>query len=201
LWFDTNTGATYIYYNSAWVELGGGTMSPYQATSTTRPSAPWTGQLVYETDTQLLIMYNGSAWVEINSALTKAPRGAVAYAKKTTTTALTTAPVTVLSAPSFTAVSGRIYKVTAQVYFQSATASTYFNVSLFNGATKFAGGDYSLTTTTQLYYAPTLTGYLTGISGTTTISISCLVGSGTGNCYADSSGYPNVLIVEDIGIA
>jgi hypothetical protein len=67
LWFDTSTGATYIYYNSAWVELGGGTMSPYQATSSTRPSAPWVGQTTYETDTNRLLVWNGTAWVIPNS--------------------------------------------------------------------------------------------------------------------------------------
>jgi hypothetical protein len=67
IWFDTSTGATYIYYNSTWVELGGGTMSPYQATSSTRPSAPWTGQTTYETDTNRLLVWNGTAWVIPNS--------------------------------------------------------------------------------------------------------------------------------------
>ena len=62
IWFDTTTGASYIYYNSAWVELGGGTMSPYQATSPTRPSSPWTGQHVYETDTKLEYVWDGTAW-------------------------------------------------------------------------------------------------------------------------------------------
>ena len=63
LWFDTTTGSSYIYYNSAWVELGGGTMSPYQATSTTRPSSPWEGQHIYETDTDRILFWNGTAWV------------------------------------------------------------------------------------------------------------------------------------------
>jgi hypothetical protein len=65
LWFDTSTGSTYIYYNSAWVELGGGSMSPMQVTSSTRPSSPWTGQTAYETDTNNLIVWNGTAWVMI----------------------------------------------------------------------------------------------------------------------------------------
>ena len=67
IWFDTSTGASYIRYNSAWVELGGGTMSPYQATSSTPPPSPWTGQTIYETDTNRLLVWNGSAWVIPNS--------------------------------------------------------------------------------------------------------------------------------------
>ena len=62
IWFNTSDGASYIYYNSAWVELGGGTMSPYQATSSTRPSSPWIGQHVYETDTNYEYVWNGTAW-------------------------------------------------------------------------------------------------------------------------------------------
>jgi hypothetical protein len=63
LWFDTSTGSSYIYYNSAWVELGGGSMSPMQVTSSTRPSAPWEGQTIYETDTDKMLVYSGSAWL------------------------------------------------------------------------------------------------------------------------------------------
>lgn len=31
-------------------------------TSTTRPSAPYEGQMIYETDTDRVLVYNGSAW-------------------------------------------------------------------------------------------------------------------------------------------
>ena len=31
-------------------------------TSSTRPGSPWTGQLIYETDTLLSFVYTGSAW-------------------------------------------------------------------------------------------------------------------------------------------
>ncbi len=62
LWFDTTTGSSYIYYNSAWVELGGGSMSPMQVTSSTRPSAPWEGQTIYETDTNINQQYDGANW-------------------------------------------------------------------------------------------------------------------------------------------
>jgi hypothetical protein len=62
LWFDTTTGSTYIYYNSAWVELGAGAMSPLPVTSSTRPSAPWEGQTIYETDTNINQQYDGANW-------------------------------------------------------------------------------------------------------------------------------------------
>jgi hypothetical protein len=86
LWFDTSTGASYIYYGSAWVELGGGTMSPYQVTSPTRPASPWTGQTIYETDTKIGYQYDGTNWgptypgsgfrnLIINGAMQVAQRG------------------------------------------------------------------------------------------------------------------------------
>jgi hypothetical protein len=37
-------------------------MSPYQVTSPTRPSSPWIGQHVYETDTNYEYVWNGTAW-------------------------------------------------------------------------------------------------------------------------------------------
>lgn len=36
---------------------------PGVCTSTTRPTVPYEGQLIYETDTDLVASYNGSAWV------------------------------------------------------------------------------------------------------------------------------------------
>ena len=62
VWFNTTTGASYIYYNSAWVELGGGSMSPMQTTSSARPAGPWTGQTIYDTDTKIGYQYDGTNW-------------------------------------------------------------------------------------------------------------------------------------------
>lgn len=42
---------------------GGRTMTI--ATSTTRPSTPFEGQIIYETDTDLIQVWNGSAWREV----------------------------------------------------------------------------------------------------------------------------------------
>jgi hypothetical protein len=38
-------------------------------TSTTRPSAPWTGQIIHETDTDKTLVWDGVAWVETSTAV------------------------------------------------------------------------------------------------------------------------------------
>lgn len=39
-------------------------LRPGVCTSTTRPSGPYNGQLIYETDTKKVYIYNGTSWVE-----------------------------------------------------------------------------------------------------------------------------------------
>lgn len=70
-WFNTNTGVIYIFYVSGstgyWIQAGSTNLGyPSGAsivTSSTRPASPFTGQFIYETDTQLPYIWNGSAWV------------------------------------------------------------------------------------------------------------------------------------------
>lgn len=40
----------------------GSGLRPGICTSTTRPTAPYEGQMIYETDTDRMLVYNGSAW-------------------------------------------------------------------------------------------------------------------------------------------
>lgn len=67
LWYESDTGATFVYNGSAWVEIGT-SQGPYVCTSTTRPSSPYEGQLIYETDTNRILVYNASAWVMMVAA-------------------------------------------------------------------------------------------------------------------------------------
>jgi hypothetical protein len=53
--------------------LGTAGLQPAVCTSTTRPAAPYEGQMIYETDTNRLVLYNGSSWVYI--ADTDTPSG------------------------------------------------------------------------------------------------------------------------------
>ena len=70
-WFNTVTGVIYIFYvsdaNAVWVQAGSTNLG-YPAgasivTSSTRPSTPFTGQFIYETDTRLPFVWTGSEWV------------------------------------------------------------------------------------------------------------------------------------------
>ena len=62
-------------------------IKPGVCTSTTRPSVPYTGQLIYETDTRRVVAWNGSAWIYETAA--EGPPGLV-YVTGTSFTAQTT---------------------------------------------------------------------------------------------------------------
>ena len=132
LWFNTTTGSSYIYYNSAWVELGGGTMSPYQATSTTRPSAPWTGQHVYETDTSLELVYNGTAWVCLT------PQSS---SDTTTRTTSSTSYTTLTGAPAVTVSTGTKALITVTAELASSVAGYTRAGVVVSGASTIAAAD------------------------------------------------------------
>jgi hypothetical protein len=44
---------------------GVGSLKPGVVTSSTRPASPFDGQVIYETDTDLVKAYNGSSWVTV----------------------------------------------------------------------------------------------------------------------------------------
>ena len=62
-WFDSDTGSTYVYYDSFWIEVGasGVTIS----TSSTAPASPVTGQVWFNSSTSVAYVYYNSGWVEI----------------------------------------------------------------------------------------------------------------------------------------
>ena len=65
-WFESDTGKTFVYYDSVWVEVsGGGGFRSGVVTSSTRPTNPFEGQIIYETDTNRVLVYDNTAWVMI----------------------------------------------------------------------------------------------------------------------------------------
>jgi hypothetical protein len=67
---------------------GIGSLKPGVCTSSTRPASPFDGQVVYETDTNLVKAYNGSAWETVNP-ISNVASAQVLTAQTTTSTSYT----------------------------------------------------------------------------------------------------------------
>jgi hypothetical protein len=106
-------------------------MSPYQATSSTRPSSPWTGQTIYETDTGRFLQWNGSAWVIPNSPAQN-PTGLELIKTQTVGTAVTSVTVTDAFSANY-----ENYKITYSGGTQSASTDIY--VQIGNSTTGYYG--------------------------------------------------------------
>lgn len=128
-------------------------MSPYQATSTTRPSSPWTGQTTYETDTNRLLVWNGTAWVIPNSPAQN-PTGLEL---------ITTCTVTSAGGTSATASGGVVTIGTSNT---SVTVSSVFSTTYDNYKIILSGGTTNTTDATlSLRLGSTATGYYLAQSG------------------------------------
>lgn len=65
---------------------------PGVCTSTTRPTSPFNGQVIYETDTKQTLVWQGSAWVMLTDA--DAPPGMVLIKTQTVGTAVSSVEIT-----------------------------------------------------------------------------------------------------------
>ena len=68
LWFDSDTAQTFVYYDSAWVEIGASTNGA--TISDTAPSSPIAGQIWYKSDTGAAYIRYDSYWIEIGATST-----------------------------------------------------------------------------------------------------------------------------------
>jgi hypothetical protein len=115
---------------------------PGVCTSSTRPASPFEGQVIYETDTDLVQVYNGSGW-KILGNLTASQTGSVLQVQSTTKTdAFTTAST------SFVDVTGMSVTITPKntsskilVFANFSFGNSTSNSCLFNlvrGSTSIA---------------------------------------------------------------
>lgn len=180
---------------------------PGVCTSTTRPTSPYEGQTIYETDTDLMYVYNGSAFIEINSMLTKAPRGIMGLQTITTafaTTGTHTAFQDTGMTLTITEVSGRRYKITALVNpYPSGTAQT-IQFRIVRGATNIKGADFaSNVMNIGIAFATSITCVYTSVasgSATYKTQMAAFTNNTTVNDYGDTT-FIRQLLIEDIGAA
>ena len=127
---------------------GSAGLKPGVCTSTTRPSNPFEGQMIYETDTDKVLVWNGSAWYAnwntawgIVDTTSGGTSGRGFYNK---TDANFTIPILASIAQitgftmTFTPVVGRLYKATYVMRLEIATAQAIFTQFRI-GATVYAG--------------------------------------------------------------
>ena len=105
-------------------------IKPGVCTSSTRPASPFEGQMIYETDTDILAIYNGTAWKQL-AAATKT--GAILQIVSTTKTDTFSASV---AAGSFAAITG----LTATITPQSSSNKILVLASVTAGAGTAADG-------------------------------------------------------------
>lgn len=125
--------------------LGIAGLQPGLCTSTTRPASPFEGQMVYETDTDMVAIWNGSAWRYI--AATTPTNGTVLQVQSTTKTDTFTT-----SSSSFTDVTGLSVSITpkstsskilvlSSITGTGGTSTTNLFLRLVRDSTAIAVGD------------------------------------------------------------
>ena len=68
LWFDSDTAQTFVYYDSAWVEIGGSSGGARMQVLAGAPSNPLEGTMWFNSETGGTYVYYGSNWIEIGAA-------------------------------------------------------------------------------------------------------------------------------------
>jgi hypothetical protein len=68
LWFESDTGRTYVYYDSSWVEVGAISAASRISVSSAAPSSPVQGDTWFDSDDGATYVYYNSNWVEIGAS-------------------------------------------------------------------------------------------------------------------------------------
>jgi len=157
--------------------------------------------MIYETDTDLVYLWNGSAWVEIVSALTKAPRGVMGYAKSTadsTSISTTTADVPGMSI-TFTAAANRLYRATFECFY-SVSLNSQNQFFITDGSNNMVDQVYA---ESNLQFNPIALIYVfTTTAGSKTYKVRATTSAGTMTIYGATSGNRSYsFVIEDIGAA
>jgi len=172
-------------------------IKPGVCTSSTRPAVPFEGQMIYETDTDKVLVYNGSAWY----ANWNLPWGLVSVTSATAATGTFTTQVTTITAPSFTAIANRYYRISYYepvLQYISGTVNV-IEMTMKIGGVAFVFSEVKISSATDNSGILTTTRTLT--AGATVITGHLLAtGGGTGNGYRAATAIAQI-VIEDIGPA
>jgi len=171
--------------------LGLGGSRPGVCTSTTRPSSPYEGMMIYETDTDKVLVWNGSAWY----ANWNLPWGYLTHSTLAAGTSLTAnAPSTIFNV-SYTHVNNRRLKISGNFSTNISTATnTACRIQV--GGVSVAYVDLSTSIAPGYFYVA----YATSTGSSQTFNVTLLYASSPSTA-AITSVAPAQFILEDIGPA
>jgi len=138
----------------------------------------------------------------LNTEVDALPRGTMGYAQITASqTGITTIVDVTGLTTTFTAVTGRRYRVSVDVYVNGTVAADTLGISIANGSnTQLTSTQIVAVANPAIQQRAVCSGIVTGINGSTTYKIRAirLTGSGNMEVFA-SSANPGFILVEDIG--
>lgn len=182
---------------------------PGVCTSSSRPGAPYTGQVIYETDTGYLRVWDGAAWDYVAQSLDNwnMPRGLVTTTsggtnslgyKVIATQTINAGNTDDLTGSSmtFTAVSGRLYRMALTCYVASTSASGVASLYVTDASNNILGNS-PVNITNSVGVATATISYIFTASGSTTRKLR--VASTTGNNSFGSTNSTVTVTLEDIG--
>ena len=105
-------------------------IKPGVCTTATRPSSPYTGQMIYDTTVATTLVWNGTAWIASGGKVLQVVNFTTAVEVNTTSTSFVTTGLTASITPSAT--SSRILVIATTPYRMSGNANTG-QFTLFRG--------------------------------------------------------------------
>lgn len=164
------------------------------ANTAARPTSPFEGQAIYQTDTDEVLYYNGTSW----SRPWNMPWGLVARSTTGTSVSTSTTRADVGVSVTFTAVANRYYKYTYYAYAADATAAATLNIFITDAsnAVKYVSNVYVINSKYQFVNTIHTT---TETAGSVTRKVRAELSNNTGTIFADPSVALMQLIVEDMG--
>ena len=137
--------------------FGAPSQRPGVCTSTTRPASPFTGQIIFETDTNRLAVYNGSSWIMLADADT--PSGLELIKTQTVGSAVSSVTVSDVFSSTYDN-----YRIIMRFNSSSSTASHLMQLSGTTSSNYLTSGFY------QSWGAAAMTAYSPGFSTTWVLS-------------------------------